>query len=116
MSIWNVLPVAEQPGVTLVRWRILATERGKRYFVGHCRENHEGRVSSAIQSIDPTTRRGVTQSGRVYELVGPPGLDLDALYVWEIWAAAKDFGSYLDVTDEIAAAFQPSTQEKPPAC
>jgi hypothetical protein len=44
-----------------------------------------GRVTSAIKSIDRTTRRVVTNSGRVYELVGAPGYSDDSEYVWESW-------------------------------
>ncbi len=65
MRIWKVLEVTEQPSITLVRWRILETDRGERHFMGYCKENREGRVSSAIQGYDPNTRRGVTLSGRV---------------------------------------------------
>lgn len=114
MSIWNVQSVAEQPSVTLVNWQIFQTELGERHFVGYCQENHEGRVSSAIQSFDPATRRGVTKSGRVYELIDEPGQDLDALYVWGVWAEINNVRRFTDLTEEIASALK-ATIQKPPA-
>jgi hypothetical protein len=49
----------------------------------------EGRVSKAIESLDLVARTGVTRSGRLYELIGEPGSDPDADYVWAMWARAN---------------------------
>lgn len=103
MPIWTVKPVTEQPSVTLIRWSVFRTHKGSWHLVGFCEENQEGRVSSAVETIDPETSRAVTRSGRVYQLLGPPGPDISALYVWEIWARAKDW-SYTDVTDAVEAS------------
>jgi hypothetical protein len=106
MSTWLTQPVTDQPNITLVRWRIFQTEREELHFVGFYSHGYEGRVSSAIQSFDALTRRGVTKSGRVYELSGPPGFDQDALYVWEAWMRAYRVPSYTDVTDDVVVGLQ----------
>lgn len=102
MAIWTTRPVDTQPSLTLVRWRIFQRENGRLHFVGYCPENYEGRVSSAIQQFDPVTRRGVTQSGRVYELSGGSGFDEDAMYIWELWSRANGWESCRDITDDVA--------------
>lgn len=101
MSIWKTKPVDDQPSLTLVRWRIFRSDRDENHFVGYCEENLEGRVSSAIQQFDPLTMRGVTQSGRVYELSGAPGFDSDALYVWDTWLRINRVPFCTDITDEV---------------
>jgi len=101
MPIWRTAPVEEQPHLTLVRWRVIETEQGERHFCGYCPENLEGRVSSRITHFDHATRRGITRSGRVYELVGEPGLDLDAEYVLNFWLSRNGVETWTDVTDTI---------------
>jgi hypothetical protein len=101
MAIWSARPVTEQPHVTLVRWKVYETERNERHFVGYCLEEGIGRVSSAIQSFDPKTGRGVTLSGRVYQLKGSPGFDGDAEYVWNLWSIVNQVQTCQDVTDAI---------------
>lgn len=83
-SVWAAAPVEEEPEVRLSKWQVYAVGGG-RHFVGYNTTLGEGRVSSVIQSFDRQTRRGVTASGRVYELVGPPGHDPDAEWVFRTW-------------------------------
>lgn len=104
MRAWAVRSITAQPRITLVRWRVFETELKERHFVGYCLETHQGRVSSAIQSFNTTTRLALTNSGRAYELVGPPSQDLDALYVWRVWSEKNNVESYTDVTARIAAS------------
>lgn len=87
-SIWSVAPVEAEPETKLSQWRIfkvLAKDGFPEttHFVGYT--GWEGRVCSAVQTYDPNTKRGVTRSGRVYELVGDSGYNSDAMYVWSAW-------------------------------
>lgn len=104
-SIWAVPDVSAQPEVLLERWRVVevqaADRQMERHFIGYNSKNREGRVSTAIQEIDFATRRGVTRSGRVYELVGPPGHDPDGEWVWKNWARLNQVTSERDVTAEV---------------
>lgn len=77
-----------------------------RHFAGDAR--WEGRVSSSIISFDPAIGRGVSSSGRVYQLTGVPGLGLDGEYVWNHWLAIHEQQDVVDITqhvrDEMVAA------------
>lgn len=106
MPIWKTQPVSEQPELTLIRWSVLERETGERHFVGYCIENQEGRVSSAIRAFDADTFFGVTDSGRTYQLYGPAGRDLDALYVWSLWAVVNGVKTTRDVSHELLPAWQ----------
>lgn len=88
MTVWKTIPVTEQPELILHCWAVFEDVKTKaRHFNGYSYENREGRVSSMILSFDPTTMRGVTRSGRVYELSGEPGQNGDAIYVMNRWLA-----------------------------
>lgn len=100
-SIWKTPPVSEQPCIYLTRWSVMETQDGARHLVGYNSENCEGRVSTPIKSFDSDTARAITQSGRIYELVGPPGYDPDADWVWARYASALQV-KWRDVTDEFA--------------
>lgn len=83
-GVWASRPVAAQPVLRLSNWQVYAV-RDVLMFVGFNLEDCEGRVSSAIQSLDLAARSGVTLSGRRYELIGPPGRDGDGEWVFAVW-------------------------------
>ncbi len=88
MPIWETSPVNEVPEIHLRSWQIFeVTKHGEttRHFAGYNITEREGRVSSAIVHFDPQTRTGVTLSGRVYQLVGSSGTNMDAAYTWNRW-------------------------------
>lgn len=107
MAIWNTASVEDQPSLVLRSWRVYEVEdesgpeHSTRHFVGYVDRNAEGRASSAIQSFDKNTMRGVTRSGRVYELAGPSGVNGDAMYVWEHWKRINQVTKVTDITNEI---------------
>ena len=89
-TIWAVKPIDEQPELTLTDWAIFEVKMAlspvrTRHFAGYNVTDREGRASSAIVEFDPATLRGVTESGRVYQLQGPPGLEGDGQHVWNSW-------------------------------
>ncbi|WP_198419757.1 hypothetical protein [Geomonas edaphica] len=104
-SIWKAPPVSEQPCIYLIRWSIMETEKGTCHFVGYNSGNSEGRVSTPIETFDLATVRGVTQSGRIYKLVGPPGYDPDAEWVWAMYASALKL-KWREVTGEFVQALK----------
>lgn len=105
--LWKTTPVSEQPSLTLRDWAIFEVEdadgpaKASRHFAGYVNENGEGRASSEIVTFDKISRRGVTASGRVYELVGEPGLTGDAQYVWDGWKRINQIVKERDITKEI---------------
>jgi hypothetical protein len=109
MSVWMTSGVDETPSVVLSRWRIFEVvtpyhDLPTRHFVGYNETEREGRASSAIQEFDFTTMQGVTRSGRVYQLTGAPGMDKDALYVWNRWSQINEVETYKDITEEFKNA------------
>lgn len=105
-GIWVTPSVAEQTYITLVQCQVLEVKAGpkvgERRLVGYSEEGWEGRVSTPITSFDPTTRKCITKSGRVYQLVGPPGFDADGDYVWRWWAKANHVTGKIDVSTEFS--------------
>jgi hypothetical protein len=97
-SIWNVPAVSDQPGIAIVRWRVLQTEVGSRHLVGFNSDDAEGRVSTAIAGFDAAKRTVTTASGRLYKLVGPSGYDSDADWVWGLWSRRNKVGNVVDVS------------------
>lgn len=97
ISIWKVADVKDEPQTQLTQWRIFLVDGKDIHFVGYA--GYEGRVCSAVQTFDPTTRRGVTKSGRIYELIDHPGFNGDAMYVWRRWLDINDNPPAEDVTD-----------------
>lgn len=103
-SIWRPASVQEEPETVLTQWRVMDVELTPEsneyttHFVGWA--GYEGRVCSPVKTYDPSTRRGVTSSGRVYELSGSSGNHPDAMYVWLRWLRIYGNPNYRDVTGE----------------
>jgi hypothetical protein len=95
-----------QRKVWLMSWRVLQTDSGTRHFVGYSVEDRIGRVSTPISSYDPNTRIGKASNGGVYKLLGPPGVDAEAMYVWRQFARVWRFTEAMDVSPEY---FVPTT-------
>ena len=102
-DIWPIATVADCPEITLQSWQIFEVQfpqkpNRTRHFVGFAVRERAGQVSSAIQQFDPQTMRGVTESGRVYQLQGPPGWDADADHTWRRWKSICNIADEVDVT------------------
>lgn len=105
MPFW---PVSDAEHVEMAPWR-LVRPRGCAdvHVVGYCVSEHEGRVSSAIVSLDLATRVAVTSSGRQYRLRGAAGFDADADHVLAAWCRLNDVQECDDVTDDVLSAALP---------
>jgi hypothetical protein len=102
-GVWNTTPVTETPELNLSQWCVFELADGNRHFVGYNETEGEGRTSSKIVQFDKDAMRGITQSGRVYQLVGNPGHNGDAMYVWGRWKQINDVenGTYKNVSEEL---------------
>ena len=83
-SIWETQPVEDEPEIILDQWQIFELH-GMRHFTGYSHAGREGRVSSPIMTFDEVEKKGITRSGRVYQLAGPAGFNSDADYVLSNW-------------------------------
>ena len=99
-SIHAVAPVWAQPSIAMTHWSLYQIMSGNarrtRHLVGWA--NDEGRVSSEIVKINLHTRTVSTYSGRIYELLGEPGRDADAQYVFDLWCRSVRASAIRDVT------------------
>ena len=105
MSIWAVSSVEDHPEAELVSWRVFELENGDRHFCGYETNFREGRVCSRVESFDPESRQGLTSSGRCYRLLGAPGHNSDALYVWDRWRSRNAVTAFTDVSDAVYGTF-----------
>ncbi len=83
-SIWETNTVEDEPEIILVQWQVFESPVG-RHFTGYSDRGREGRVSSPIMTFDDESMKGITRSGRVYQLAGPSGFNADADYVLGQW-------------------------------
>lgn len=113
MPVWKVASIENEPSLVLRDWRIYevsgVNEDGtrSRHLVGAVGRD-EGRVSSSVEVFDPQSLRGQTRSGRLYELMGPPGLSLDAEYVWNTFCSINQAQDIRDVTKELVLESNPA--------
>lgn len=105
MSLWKPASVTEEPEVVLCNWSILevtfkdSPDEKSRHFVGtNVTEGYTGRVSSAIVEFDADNMTGKTRSGRVYKLLGAPGVSGNGSYVWNFWAERNGVTAFEDVS------------------
>lgn len=76
-----VRPVGEEPYVELNSWHFVQQNGAGFRLVGIPAGTKRGRITSAIVDYDAAERRAVTESGRVYRLVGEPDLDVGVVMV-----------------------------------
>ena len=105
-GVWSCAPVSEQPEVTLTNWHVFEVKlpgraERSRHFSGTNITDRDGRTSSAIDTFDPTTGRGRTESGRAYQLEGNTGFTGDGAYTWNRWKSINSVTDVVDVTAEI---------------
>lgn len=62
--------------------------------------NGYGRVCSPIQEFDRETMIATTRSGKQYKLLGEPGLNMDAAFVFENWCQMYKITQVTDITDQ----------------
>lgn len=111
-GVWTCAAVAERQELVLTDWAVFEVQlpgnsSRSRHFAGYNVTDRDGRASSAIVEFDPTTWRGVTESGRVYGLRGMPGFTPDGEYVWRQSLSIKGVTEAVDVTNELLAMMVP---------
>ena len=105
-GIWRPADVTQEPETKLVDWQVYKVyleQLGEytMHFNGYTLDAYgEGRVCSPVVEFDKNTMRGVTKSGRIYELVGAPGFNHDADYVWCRWLGLNGSLEFVCITDE----------------
>ena len=112
MPVWSIDSIEERPDVTLREWAVFevplhgADEPWTRHLAGWSCEDRQGQACSAVQQFDPQTGSCVTESGRVYRLLGRPGLNADAEYAWNQWKGIAGISEQRDVTRAVLEALR----------
>lgn len=106
VGLWRSVSVAQAPSMTVTHWVALAeADDGTLFLACYWPNGGEGRLSTPIAHIDHEHMRLQTESGRVYELSGPPATTLHPDTSWVIDVFCRRFGvdvaSLLDVTDRV---------------
>ena len=97
-----------QPQMALYQWRVVDFD-GVRILAGFLENGYTSRVTTGIASIDVRGREVRTQSGRFYELMGPPASDPVSLMVIAARLAMTRPTTGKDVTDDIWTAMRATT-------
>lgn len=103
-SVWVPATITDEPETYLTQWQVFRVKANLQnlgdtiHFVGYAQ--YEGRVCSPVIEYDKKTHRGLTKSGRIYELVGPSGHNNDAMYVWNRWVDMVGSPEFIVVTDQ----------------
>lgn len=106
---WAREVVLEVPHVLLSQWSAFIcgwpdeAKPFSTHLVGYRAATGKSRASSAVVRFDPETRRAVTASGRVYELVGPPDPQSDAIYIRSEWFSVNGGRYVRDATSDFSA-------------
>lgn len=113
MSMKLAPDVKAEPYVKLTHWMLVEGPHELKYFVGRCEDTGQSRVSSAIRYFDADKGRGTTYSGRVYALVGEPGIDAEIRRIFERWLSLSQISDWRDVSSHVATLMDaPSTLSK----
>lgn len=94
-----------QPRLPLFNWRIIECH-GLQNLVGFLENGITCRLTTEIAFINVIAREVRTQSGRQYDLLGPPASDPDLLSVIAVRVMVCVSTYHSDVTDEIWDAMQ----------
>lgn len=110
MSTWLPPTAEEQPEVFLECWgafEVLVPELGAPtiHVAGVRAAGGEGRVSSPVAKVNGAGRCVITSTGRIYRLVGAPGMRGDALYVWHRWLRSWSAEVLSDAAPALLASF-----------
>ena len=104
----NAPAIVAQPRMALYQWRVVALD-GVEILVGFLENGYTCRVATGIASISLPSREIQTQSGRLYELIGPPASDPVSLMVIAGRLAMLRSATSTDVTEGIWAAMCAAT-------
>lgn len=100
MSLWRV---SNARRIVVMRWSLILTDLAEVHVVGYNVAESEGRVSSALASLDTVARTALTRRGKTYVLDGETGYDGDAHYVLDAWLGINKVATWRDVSAEVLA-------------
>lgn len=100
MHVNPLLPVELQPEVELFCWQVFEVDGGTHHFAGRKTSTGSARVSSEIKAFDHDSMQGITDSGRLYKLKGPPGANQEVVQWVQHWCRRGLVTEFQLVTDD----------------
>lgn len=94
-----IIPLAPAH-VTMTEWNIIVIiHKGKTIekFLGYCPNDSAYRISSQVLEYDSESKRGLTESGSVYEFIDAPG---------KLHPSAQKIFDKLNAWDEVAVSLK----------
>lgn len=106
MPIWLPDEPASRPDDRLSSWAAFEAlvpelDGPTLHLVGYVERESGGRVTSPLMGFDRVTRTFTTRGCSTYLLVGAPGLNGDAEYVWKRWLRLWNATVLRDVINEV---------------
>ena len=109
MTAWHLGAVDAEPHIVLTDWAVMqvvtpspTTSITTRHFVGICTgKPPRAQVSSPVLVFDPATARGMTESGRIYQLNGFSPIPANVLATWNRWKELHRTGDHVNVSSEV---------------
>jgi len=90
--------INDEPIVSLTHWMVCLAD-GEPVFVGRRTDRVTVRITTRIVVFEPNMSTGVTMSGRVYKLVGPPGLEQRDIDEFNGFCVITGIQHWQDITD-----------------
>lgn len=100
MHVNPLLPLELQPEVELFCWQVFEVDGGTHHFAGRKTSTGSPRVSSEIKTFDLDSMQSITDSGRLYKLKGPPGVNQAVVQWVQRWCQQGLVTEFKLVTDE----------------
>ncbi len=109
MTVWRSAAIPLAPQISLTDWAVLevalaaGSDECTRHFIGVTTGSRRNtQVSSPVVTFDGNTGRGVTESGRVYQLLkGRHGGHPSVWRTWKRWKEINHIVEDTDVTQQI---------------
>lgn len=91
--------------VCLTHWMVCLAD-GEPVFVGRRTDRVTVRITSRIAYFAPLLGTGVTRSGRIYKLIGPPGLEQRDIDEFNEFCEREGIRQWQDITDSFISPQQ----------
>ncbi len=109
MTAWQTETVEADPHIVLTDWAVMQIEFASpgasavtRHFIGvRTGKPPRVQVSSPVVAFDPSSARGRTESGRIYQLNGFSPASAPVLATWARWMDIHRIAAAANVTSEV---------------
>lgn len=109
MTVWQMQTIDTEPHVVLTDWAVMQValqghggDVVSRHFVGvRAGKPPRAQVSSPVVVFDPQRARGVTESGKIYQLNGFSPVPSSVLATWSRWKDIHQIAHDTNVSSEV---------------